>query len=270
MKPFPRLLVLLVLAGMTGHGLTAPPAADTDGEEYNNGEDFTRPPARWDLSYQFEDKANDVEQNTFTLRRDQPTPLGDGWQFATRFDIPFVQNDKTSKDNPDGDSTFGTGDVLFQAAIIDSLTDRFAWAAAERTLFPTANKEQFGAGRYQVMPILGAREKIPELSVGSFAEIIVRYQTDVGGNGGRSHVAQFQFSPILNIALPNRWFVTLFPSQDCVVNLQDNDKWFVPADILAGRNITKNTVASLELSMPIVKQYLLYNFKLEAHISFTF
>jgi len=43
-----------------------------------------------------------------------------------------------------------------------------------------------------------------------------------------------------------------------------------PADILIGRNLTKNTVQRLELSVPIVKQYILYNFKLEAHLSFPF
>jgi len=254
---------------MAGHGFAAPPIVSTN-EEYNNGEDFTQPPARWDLGYQFENKGNDVEQNTFTLRRDQPFLLNDEWKIATRFDIPFVQNDKTSRDNPEGDTHFGTGDILLQAALVDTVTDHFAWAAGARMVFPTANEDQFGAGKYQVLPILGARQKLPGISVGSFAEIILRYDTDVGGYGGRSHIKQFQFSPTLNIALPDRYFVTLFPSQDFVVNLQDNDKWFIPADILLGRNITKNTVASLELSVPIVKQCLLYNFKIEAHISFSF
>src|SRR5271166_3871362 len=101
MKSFPRLLGILVLAGMACRGFADPPTVSTDDEEYNNGEDFTRPPARWDPNYQFENKGNDVEQNTFTLRRDQPTPLGDGWKLGTRFDIPFVQNDKSSSDNPD-------------------------------------------------------------------------------------------------------------------------------------------------------------------------
>jgi len=255
---------------MADHSFAAPPAATDPDEELNNGEDFTRPPARWDLSYQFQDKSNDVEQNNFTLRRDQPFLLGDGWKLATRVDMPFVQNDKTSRDNPGGLTHVGTGDVLLQAILIDSLTDRFAYGAGARALFPTANEDQFGAGKYQIIPTIGAREKIPELSVGSFTEIIVRYDTDVGGYGGRSHIKQLQFSPTFNIALPNRWFVTIFPSQDFVVNLQDNDKWFVPADILIGRNLTKNTVATLELSVPIVKQYILYNFKLEAHLSFSF
>jgi len=263
-------LTCAIRALFAGGSAFAASPDDSSDNELNNGEDFTRPPARWDLSYQFQDKADDVEQNTFTLRRDQPFVLGGGWKLATRFDIPFVQNDKTSRDNPNGDTHFGTGDDLVQAILIDSVTDRFAAGAGMRAVFPTANEDQFGAGKYQLLPIAGAREKIPELSVGSFAEVIVRYDTDVGGYGGRSHIKQLQFSPTFNLALPDRWFVTLFPSQDFVVNLQDNDKWFVPADVLIGRNLTKNTVATIEVSVPIVKQYVLYDFKLEAHISFSF
>ena len=248
----------------------APPHVPSQDEDFNNGEDFTRPPDGWDLRYQFQYKGNDVEQNTFTLRRDQPYPLGDRWKLATRFDIPFVQNDRPSRDNPDGDKRAGTGDVLLQAALVDTVTDRFAVAGGIRALFPTATEDQFGSGKYRLLPILGAREKLPRLSIGSFVEVVARYDFDVGGYRGRSHVSQVQFSPTFNVALPDRWFVTLFPSQDFVANLIGSPKWFVPADFAVGRNINERTVASLEVSMPIVKEYLFYNFKLEARIGFTF
>lgn len=251
------------------HGIADPPPEPPD-EEWNNGEDFTLPPARFQTSYEFQKKDNDVEQNTFTLRRDQPFPLGGDWKLATRFDLPFIQNDKTGPDNPNGDTHFGIGDSLAQVALIDTVTDRFAFGAGSRALFPTATEYQFGAGKYQILPIAGAREKLPELSLGSFAEIVAYYDTDVGGYGGRSHIKQFQFSPTVSIALPERWFFTFFPSQDFVVNFQDNGKWFVPADFEIGRNFTKDTVLSLEFSVPIVKEYVYYNFKFEARFSFEF
>ncbi len=263
----PAMAAIFLLA--SGHAFSDPPPQSSD-EEFNNGEDFTRPPARYDVRYQFQDKGNDVFQNAIILRRDQPIPLTDDWKLATRFDLPLVENDKTSRDNPDGLNHFGTGDVLFQAAIIDSVTERFALAAGSRVLFPTASEDQFGAGKYRLQPTIGAREKLPWLSAGSFAELVARYDFDVGGYGGRSHVSQFQFSPTFNIGLPNRWFVTLFPSQDFVVNLIGGPKWFIPADCSIGRSISKDTVVSLEASMPIVKQTPLYDFKLEARLSFSF
>ena len=33
----------------------------------NNGQDFTRPPAQYDFRYRFEDKGDDVWQDTFIL-----------------------------------------------------------------------------------------------------------------------------------------------------------------------------------------------------------
>jgi hypothetical protein len=253
----------------TGHAFSASPEAPSE-EDFNNGEDLTRPPARYDVRYQFQDKGNDVSQNSLILRRDQPIPLTADWKLSTRFDLPLVENDRTSRDNPDGLEHFGTGDALFQATAINTVTERFALAGGTRVLFPTATEDQFGSGKYRLLPIIGAREKLPWLSNGSFAELVARYDFDVGGYGGRSHVSQFQFSPTFNIGLPNRWFVTLFPSQDFVVNLLGGPKWFIPADFSIGRNLSKSAVISLEASVPIVKQYLLYDFKLEARLSFSF
>jgi hypothetical protein len=256
----PRIMMAILALGVAGHAE----------EEPNNGEDFTRPPARFDFRYQFQDKGRGVSQHTFLLRRDQPFPLGEHWELATRVDVPFVLTDKTSTDNPRGDDRFGTGDILAQAALIDTVTERFAWGGGARILFPTADEDQFGSGKYRLMPLLGARWKLPELSRGSYVQLIARYDFDMGGAGQRSHTSQMQFSPTLNVALPDHWFVTLFPSQDIVVNLLGKTKWFIPADFAVGRNLGDRTVASVEVSVPILKEFTLYDFKLEARLSYSF
>jgi hypothetical protein len=239
-------------------------------EELNNGQDFTRPPARFDLRYQFQAKGGGVEQSTFILRLDQPIQLSEQWKLAFRFDLPFVLSNGTSSDNPNGRMGFGTGDFLAQAALIDTVTDRFAYGGGLRMLFPTASEDQFGSGKYRLVPIVGARYKLPELSRGSFLQFVLRYDFDVGGDGSRGHVSRLQCSPTLNIALPKRWFVTLFPSQDIVLNTIGGKRWFVPADFLMGRNLTERVVASVEASVPIVKEFVLYNFKLQARLSYSF
>ena len=107
-------------------------------------------------------------------------------------------------------------------------------------------------------------------SLWSFAEIVARYDFDMGGYSGRSHVSRFQWSPTLNVGLPDHWFITLYPSQDIVVNLLGGPKWFIPADFLIGRNLSKRTVVSLEVSVPIVQQFPLYQLKLEARVGVMF
>ncbi len=235
----------------------------------NNGQDFTRPLTRFDFRYQFQDKADHVEQSNFILRLEQPIPVSRTWKIATRFDMPFVTSNAVNADNPHGRTTFGTGDFLAEAVLVNNLTDRFAYGAGLRTLFPTATEDQFGSGKYRLLPLAGFRYFLPEISKGSFIQPILRYDFDAGGYGGRSHTSQFQFSPTVNIALPSRWYVTLFPSQDIVLN-EIGRKWFVPADFLVGRHLDKHTLMSVEISIPIVKEFTLYDFKLEARISHTF
>ncbi len=111
---------------------------------------------------------------------------------------------------------------------------------------------------------------LPEISQGSFAELVARYDFDIGGYQGRNHISKFQFGPTLSVALPDRWFISTYPSQDIVVNLVGNAKWFVPADLAIGRNLNRRTVISLEVSVPIVKQFTLYQCKLEGRIGFSF
>jgi hypothetical protein len=239
-------------------------------EPLNNDEDFTRPLARFDFRYQFQDKSNGVEQSAFTLRLQQPIPLSSDWELATRADLPFVLNDGTSSDNPSGETRFGLGDFLTQFVLVNTVTERFAYGVGLRTLYPTATQDQFGSGRYRLIPLVGVRGFLSEISLGTFFQPIVRYDFDVGGDDRRKHVSQLQFSPTFNLVLPHRWFVTLYPAQDIVLNNLGGHRWFVPADFLVGRNISKVTVASIEVSIPIVKQFTLYDFKLEGRISVHF
>lgn len=250
-------------------GLLSVPAIHAE-EELNNGEDFTRPLSRFDLRYRFEEKADDVDQSTFILRLDRPIPLSKEWKIATRFEQPLVLNDMTSADNPAGVTRFGTGDFLAQAALIDTVTKRFAWGFGTRVVFPTASEDQFGSGRYQLVPLAGFRYSLPELSSGSFFQPLARYDFDVDGDANRKHISRFRFSPTLNIALPRRWYLTLYPSQDIVLDNIGDHRWFIPADFLIGHHLSDRVVASLEISIPIIKEFTLYDFKLEGRIGFSF
>jgi hypothetical protein len=92
----------------------------------------------------------------------------------------------------------------------------------------------------------------------------------VGGQPGRSHISRIRWSPTVNINLPQKWYVTLFPSQDIAVNFMDGGKWFFPLDFLVGKRLSSRTLVSLEASIPLVKEYNLYEFKLVARLAFTF
>jgi hypothetical protein len=187
-----------------------------------------------------------------------------------RLDLPFVLTNKSSKDNPAGKDTAGFGDVLVQGVLIDEFSERWAAGLGPRLVLPTASQDQFGTGRIQLGPIGGIRYSLPEISDGSFVHLVVRYDCDIGGQSGRSHISRLRWSPTFNINLPQKWFLTLFPSQDIAVNFMDREKWFFPFDFLVGKRLSRRTLVSLEAGVPVIKQFNLYEFKLQARFSFTF
>ncbi len=75
-------------------------------------------------------------------------------------------------------------------------------------------------------------------------------------------------SPGLNVGLPDHWFVNFYPSNDIRINFGDpisgqTGRLFLPFDFSFGRKITDSWTISLEASVPIVKDYPVYNFKTE-------
>ena len=236
----------------------------------NNGQDFTRPPAQYDFRYLFQDKGDDVWRDSFILRVNRPFPLGDGWEIGTRLDLPFVLTNQPSNDNPAGKDTFGFGDVLVQGVLIDEFLHALGAGLGPRLVLPTASQDQFGTGRIQLGPIGGIRYSLPEISDGSSVQLVVRYDSDIGGQSGRSHISRLRWSPTFNVNLPQKWFVTVFPSQDIAMNFMDRGKWFFPFDFLVGKRLSRSTLVSLEAGVPLVKQFNLYEFKLQARLSFTF
>ncbi len=253
-----RMAVLFLLLAGAAHA--------ADEEEPNNGEDFTRPITRFDMRYRFQESSGGVDRDYLILRRDVTFQLNDDWKFATRIDVPLLWSGATSS----GHTDFGLGDILLQAGFAKTVTQRFAWGVGARATFPTATEDLFGTGKYQLSPLAGARWKLPEISKGSFFEFVARYDVDIGGEEDRAHISRLRMAPELNIALPDKWYVALFPSQDIAVDFLKGGKWFVPADFLIGRHLTDRIVAGIEVSIPVIKEFDLYDFKVEARLSFHF
>ena len=45
---------------------------------------------------------------------------------------------------------------------------------------------------------------------------------------------------------------------------------FLPFDALVGRTLTKNLTASLEVGVPIIKDYPVYDFEIEARLNLSY
>ena len=261
-------LVLLVGAPIWAGERTTEPA--TDAEAVTDGEDPTRPLTRFDFRYEYEALSGNRDEHIFTPRVDHRLVLGHGWQLASRLDMPFVYTDVSSADNPNGAWTLGTGDLLVQGLMVKHFDQWHAAALGARFEFPTASQDQFGTGRYQLEPTVAYRYSLHDFSPGSFVAGLIRYAFDYAGDAGRPHISVLQLQPQVNINLPQSWFVTLYPSPDIRINFLDHDKLFLPLDVMVGKLVTPTLITALEVSAPIVKDYDLYNFKLEVRIGVFF
>jgi hypothetical protein len=79
----------------------------------------------------------------------------------------------------------------------------------------------------------------------------------------------------LNVGLPDRWFVTFYPSNDIRINYGtpisgQTGRLFLPLDMAVGKKLTNNLTVSLEGSVLIIKDYPGYNFKTELRVALQF
>jgi hypothetical protein len=166
------------------------------------------------------------------------------------------------------------GDAEFQAALIHDFNERWAAGFGAKLIAPTGT-DDLASGKWQVMPGASFRVMLPEIGPDSYFVPLVRYDLSVAGDPSRSEISNLQFAPTLNLDLPNRWFFTFYPNPDIRWNFGDpvpgqTGRLFLPFDAMVGRVLKNGWVASFEGSVPIIKDYPVYDFKVEARVHFSY
>ncbi|WP_298253521.1 hypothetical protein [Bradyrhizobium sp.] len=239
--------------------------------------DFFRPPPNlFQMTYDHKTapgSVREVTSQTLNLRYDHAFDLQSGWILATRSDLPMLAKNPINDSNPAGDFVRGIGDTDVQAALIHDIDQRWAFGFGMRLVTPTGD-ELLTSGKWQVMPIVGARLALPEINNGSYFEPLLRYAVSVAGDPTTKNISNLQLAPMLNIGLPDHWYVTLFPSPDIRINYGDpitgqTGRWFVPFDFRVGKKFTDNIALSLEIGVPIIRDYPVYDFKTQLRLNVT-
>jgi hypothetical protein len=193
---------------------------------------------------------------------------------ALRSDLPLLAKNPITSSNPNGDYLYGIGDADTQAVFIYNFNTRWAAGFGARVIAPTGG-DTLGSGKWQILPILGFRDGLPELSSGSYFEPFARYDVSFAGDPSKRNISNLQLAPYLNIGLPKQWFVALYPSADIRINFGDpitgqTGRLFLPCDARVGRNLTDHIALSLEIGVPIIKNYPVYNFRAEVRLNVTY
>jgi hypothetical protein len=249
----------------------------------NNGQDFTRPQNLFQLRYEYRTAPGSgsvpgtirtVTTDSVILRSDLKFDIAPQWTFALRGDLPFVERNPITADNPLGEFIDGLGDADVQAALIKTLNARWAAGAAVRIIAPTGSPD-LTSGRWQALPIVGARYMLPELGPDSYVTGLVRYDVSFAGDPSKRNISNLQLAPTLNIDLPKRWFVTFYPNPDIRVNFGDpitgqTGRLFLPFDFMMGRTMMKDVTVSLEIGVPMIRDYPVYDFKAVTRLNVKF
>src|SRR6266404_5422571 len=197
---------------------------------------------------------------------DHSVDLAPGWELALSTDLPLFAKNTITSSNQDGD---------FQAAIIiHDLDQRWAIGFGARLNAPTGG-DTLGSGKWQVMPAVGVRYALPEINSSSYLEPLVRYNVSFAGDPTKKNISNLQFAPTFNLGLPDRWFITFYPSADIRINFGDpitgqTGRLFLPFDARVGRKLLDNVVLSLEVGVPIIKNYPVYDFKTQVRLNVTY
>jgi hypothetical protein len=273
------LLTVLMLRPDGAASQAASPA-----DNANAGNDLFRPPANL---FQMMDEyktapgsgsapgsTRDVTTETLNLRMDHSLDLAPMWILALRADLPLVAKNPITSDNPNGDYVGGVGDADVQAIIIHNIDQRWTVGFGARLITPTGD-DTLGSGKWQIMPGGGFRYALWEISPSSYFEPLVRYDVSFAGDPTKKNISNLQFAPTFNIGLPERWFLTLYPSPDIRINYGDpitgqTGRLFLPFDVRVGRQLSNNVALSLELSVPIIKDYPIYNLKTQVRLNVTY
>jgi hypothetical protein len=250
----------------------------------NAGNDLFRPPPNlFQMMNQYKTapgsgstpgSIREVTTDTINLRFDHSLDLAPLWILALRSDLPLLAKNPITSDNPNGDYIQGLGAADFQAALIHNVNQRWAIGFGARLIAPTGG-DNLGSGKWQIMPVAGLRYALPEINSSSYFEPIVRYDVSFAGDPTKKNISNLQFAPTFNLGLPDRWFVTFYPSADIRINFGDpitgqTGRLFLPFDARIGRKLEENAAISFELGVPIIKDYPVYNIKTQLRFNLTF
>jgi hypothetical protein len=217
-----------------------------------------------------------VTTDTFKLRGDTNIDLNSDWQLALRADLPFENKDAYNSSNPNADFLHGLGDADVQAALVHQINDRWTAGAGARLIMPTGDWDNgLGSGKWQIMPIAGVRYALPEISPGSYLEPLMRYDQSFAGDPAKRAVSNLQFAPMVNLSLPDRFYFTLYPNPDIRWNFGpavtgQTGRLFLPFNARIGRKFSKTLNVSLEVGLPIIRQYPVYDFTSQLRVNINF
>jgi hypothetical protein len=237
------------------------------------GNDLTRPQNSLDLRFRNRESSGETSEtsrNYWIARLTRRIQINPDWKLSLLAQTALEDKRTWTKGTPDPEEAFGFGNSVFQGALIRMLSKRAAFGFGARLVAPTAS-DDIGNGRWQIMPAFGVRYSFTELSSDTYFAPKIRYAVSFAGDPTKRNISEPQIAPTFNLDLPGPWFLTFYPSYDIRINYGgpvsgQTGRLFLPADVAVGYALNDKIALSLEVSVPIIKDYPVYDFKTEFRV----
>ncbi len=237
------------------------------------GNDLTRPQNSIDLRFRNRESSGATSETNryyWIARITSRIQIDPDWKLSLLAQTDLEDKRTFTEGTPGSQEDFGFGNSIVQAVLIRSLNERMAFGFGARLLAPTAS-DDLGSGQWEIMPGFGVRYTFTELSSNTFFVPAMRYAISFAGSPAARNISEPQIAPTFNIDLPGPWYLTLYPSYDIRINYGDpvsgqTGRLFLPADLAVGYTLSDKIAMSLEVSVPIIKDYPVYDFKAEFRV----
>lgn len=238
-----------------------------------------------EMHWKYQNLISDLEDYTLMARFDRAFDLENGGQIYFRAELPYIwlwgSKDQEVELDADGIIFFdphmahihtnvnenGIGDLVTKVFCSTAqLGDAAQIGMGSEFIFPTAQKDDLGGGKYAARPIVGFRWHFPTLGNGASVLFFTKYQFSFAGQKDRPSYQIFSMEPIFTIAYGKGWRFTTGPE------VQYNCKtaqWFVPVNFTLSR-VMDQVVCSLEYQRGLVTNFPVFQDEVELTISYKF
>lgn len=163
-----------------------------------------------------------------------PMQVNDDWNLIGRFILPFIGQPPLVTD---GQSTFGTGDILLSGFLSPAQPGAAVWGVGPALTLPTTTDPFLGSGKWSAGPTVVVLKQSGPWTYGALFNHLWSYASVSQSAKNRPDVNQTFLQPFLSYT--TRAGISLSVNSEAMGNWEaDNERWTVPVTFGVG-NVTR-------------------------------
>jgi len=170
-------------------------------------------------------------QYVYNLQSVVPIHFAGAWTLFARAILPLI--DRPGSEPWQG-YTFGIGDIQPTLIFSPPSSKSFIWGFGSVFQFPSASSTSLGTGKWEIGPTAAA------VLTGSWWQLggQVNNLWSFAGDASRPAVNTMLLQPLVNLFLPNDWYLTFNPQMTANWKASSGNQWTVPIGGGIGRAFT--------------------------------